>query len=69
MPRRRPRSPPEPLQTLTDHDGRYAATGLPEDLLTLVLLARESKPVAVRILPRSGHTVRRDFTLQPRDTA
>jgi Carboxypeptidase regulatory-like domain len=55
-------------RTLTDHDGRYAVTGLPEDLVTLVLLARGSKPVAVRILPRSGHTVRRDFILEPRDT-
>jgi hypothetical protein len=54
------------VRTRTDGDGRYAAGGLPEAALTVVLLAQEHAPGAARVVTRPGHAVRQDFTLGPR---
>ncbi|MFJ4838491.1 carboxypeptidase regulatory-like domain-containing protein [Streptomyces sp. NPDC088746] len=51
------------MHTTTDKAGRYAAAGLPEDFLAVLLLARDHSPVVTRLLVRTGHTLRQDFVL------
>jgi hypothetical protein len=51
------------LHTSTDVSGSYAATALPEDFLTIVLLARDHAPAVTRVLPRQGRRLRQDFVL------
>jgi len=53
------------LRTVTDRDGAYAATALPEEFVTIVLLAQGYAPAATRALPRQGHRLRQDFVAQP----
>jgi Carboxypeptidase regulatory-like domain len=54
------------VRTRTDGDGRYAAAGLPEAPLTVVLLPPGHAPGAAHVVTRPGHPVRQDFTLDPR---
>ncbi|MFE2427544.1 carboxypeptidase regulatory-like domain-containing protein [Streptomyces sp. NPDC059373] len=51
------------MRTTTDEDGRYAAAGLPEEFLAVLLLARNHSPVVTKLLLRTGHTLRQDFIL------
>ncbi|MEU6573469.1 carboxypeptidase regulatory-like domain-containing protein [Streptomyces sp. NPDC046805] len=51
------------VRTVTDREGVYAATGLPEGIVTIVLSAPGRTPDVARVLPRSGRTLHRDFTL------
>lgn len=51
------------MRTTTDSEGRYAADGLPEDFVTIVLLTPGHSPAVARFLPDSGYTLRQDFVL------
>jgi hypothetical protein len=53
------------VRTRTDDDGRYAAAGLPEAPLTVVLQAAGHAPGAAQVAIRPGHPVRQDFALAP----
>jgi hypothetical protein len=53
------------IRTQTGDDGRYAATGLPETALTVVLLPPGHTPGTAQVVIRHGHPVRQDFTLGP----
>jgi hypothetical protein len=54
------------LRTVTDHEGRYAATALPQDFVTVLLLTNEHTPAVARLLLADGHTFRQDFVLDHR---
>ncbi|MEU9024426.1 carboxypeptidase regulatory-like domain-containing protein [Actinomadura sp. NPDC048394] len=54
------------LRTVTDHEGRYAATGLPQDFVTVLLLTNDYTPGVARLLLTDGHTFRQDFVLDGR---
>jgi hypothetical protein len=51
------------VRTRTDGEGRYGATGLPEDSTTVVLLAPGYAPAATRVFVEQGRPVRQDFVL------
>ncbi|MDL4817899.1 carboxypeptidase regulatory-like domain-containing protein [Actinomadura opuntiae] len=52
------------MRTRTDDEGRYAAAGLPEDFVTVLLLARAHTPAVARVLLTAGRTHRQDFVLE-----
>ncbi|WP_433138772.1 carboxypeptidase regulatory-like domain-containing protein [Actinomadura nitritigenes] len=52
------------MRTRTDDEGRYAAAGLPEDFVTVLLLARGHTPAVARVLLTTGRTHRQDFVLE-----
>lgn len=51
------------LRTATDQEGRYAATGLPQDFVTVLLLTSGHTPAVARLLVAGGRTFRQDFVL------
>lgn len=51
------------LRTATDQEGRYAATGLPQDFVTVLLLTAGRTPAIARLLVTGGRTFRQDFIL------
>ncbi|MEU6745930.1 carboxypeptidase regulatory-like domain-containing protein [Spirillospora sp. NPDC046719] len=51
------------LRTVTDQEGRYAATGLPQDFVTVLLLTAGRTPAVARLLVAGGRTFRQDFVL------
>jgi Carboxypeptidase regulatory-like domain len=51
------------MRTRTDDEGRYAAAGLPEDFVTVLLLARGHTPAVARVLLTAGRTHRQDFVI------
>jgi hypothetical protein len=51
------------MRTRTDDEGRYAAAGLPEDFVTVLLLARGHTPAVARVLLTAGRTHRQDFVV------
>ena len=53
------------VRTRTDDDGRYAAAGLPEAPLAVVLLAPGHAPGAAQVVIRPGHPAHQDFALGP----
>jgi hypothetical protein len=53
------------VRTRTDDDGRYAAAGLPEAPLTVVLQVAGHAPGAAQVVIRPGRPVRQDFALGP----
>ncbi|MFF4767374.1 carboxypeptidase regulatory-like domain-containing protein [Streptomyces sp. NPDC001255] len=54
------------LRAVTDHDGMYAATDLPEESVSIVLSSPGRAPAVARIVPRSGSTLVKDFVLPRR---
>lgn len=54
------------MHTRTDQEGRYAATGLPEDFVNVLLTSPNRLPSVARVLPTSGHPQRQDFVLSGR---
>ncbi|MEU6844876.1 carboxypeptidase regulatory-like domain-containing protein [Streptomyces sp. NPDC046716] len=55
------------VSTVTDAEGRYAVSGLPEGHLSLVASAPGLHPVARRRLLTPGETARADFALERRE--
>ncbi|MFF1396301.1 carboxypeptidase regulatory-like domain-containing protein [Streptomyces sp. NPDC058287] len=55
------------VSTVTDEQGRYAVTGLPEGHLGIVASAPGRHPLALRKSLRAGETVDADFTLRGRE--
>ncbi|WP_020501603.1 carboxypeptidase regulatory-like domain-containing protein [Sciscionella marina] len=51
------------VRTTTDHDGRYAVTGLPEDFVDLVASAPGKAPMVRRTVVSEGAPGRQDFVL------
>jgi hypothetical protein len=51
------------MRTSSDSNGRYAADGLPGDILTVLLSPPGQMPVATRVMLTSEHPVRHDFVL------
>jgi hypothetical protein len=51
------------VRTVTDHEGRYALTGLPEQFVDVVVSVPGQDSTVRRILVREGATVRQDFVL------
>ncbi|MFE2427739.1 carboxypeptidase regulatory-like domain-containing protein [Streptomyces sp. NPDC059373] len=55
------------MRAITDQEGVYAATGLPEEIVTVVLSAPGQMPDVFRVVPRSGTTLHKDFTFPERN--
>jgi hypothetical protein len=51
---------------LTDHEGRYALTGLPEQTVDVVISAPDMIPTVRQIWARDGATTRENVVLAPR---
>jgi hypothetical protein len=54
------------VHTLTDHEGRYALTGLPEQTVDVVISAPDMIPTVRQIWVRDGATTRENVVLAPR---
>ncbi|WP_369249528.1 carboxypeptidase-like regulatory domain-containing protein [Streptomyces sp. R41] len=54
------------LRTTTDEHGEYAATGLPEGYLSIVVSSVGRNPMVHQKLLRPGSVVRADFALHGR---
>ncbi|MGW7517539.1 carboxypeptidase regulatory-like domain-containing protein [Streptomyces sp. NPDC054796] len=56
----------ELVRAMTDGNGEYAATGLPESVVNVIASSPDRLAAVSRVLVRDGHPVRQDFQLEPR---
>ncbi|QHF95837.1 MULTISPECIES: carboxypeptidase regulatory-like domain-containing protein [unclassified Streptomyces] len=59
----------ELMRAITDENGEYAATGLPDHFVNVIASSPERLAAVARVMARDGHPVRQDFRLTPRRTA